>query len=162
MAGLTPQVEMANRASVLFSGLTLDLDVTYIIVVALLIVPFVILNGLVFQPFLKLFEQRHEQVVGALEDADRKIDEAEAKARDFEQKIEVATKKGIEARDAIRQAAAKAMNTRIDGEKEKLAGKVASALTEVEKARAESLANVESEAKRLAEATASKLLGRTV
>ena len=49
--------------------MSLDLDVTYIIVLALFLVPVVFLNGIVFKPFMALFEERHERLEGAVERA---------------------------------------------------------------------------------------------
>ena len=146
----------------LFASLTLDLDITYVMVLALVIIPFVVLNGLVFQPFLKLFDTRHERVVGELERADKKIDEAEAKAATFEERMKVATRQGIEARDEIRTAAQKSMSERIEEERKKLGSKVEAALAEVGQSRTRALEAVNTEAKRLAEMTAAKLLGRGV
>jgi F0F1-type ATP synthase membrane subunit b/b' len=147
---------------VLFAGLTLDLDPTYFFVLALILLPFAALNAFVFRPFLKLFEARHERIVGAMERAARKLDEAEAKAHAFEKKIQQATKQGMEARDRIRGTAAEAMKKRIDEERAKLAKNTESALGEIDAARRSSLAAVEADARRLAELTATKLLGRGV
>ena len=61
--------------------MTLDLDITYIIVLALFLMPVVILNGLVFRPFLKIFEERHEQLEGAIERAERMLAESEDEAQ---------------------------------------------------------------------------------
>ena len=160
MARLTAQVEIGIRRLVLFSGLTLDLDPTILIVLAILLVPFIVLNGLVFRPFIKVFDERHERVEGALQRAGLKIEEAEAKAAAFEEKMQIATRKGMEARDTIRTAANEVVNGRIAEEKEKLAGRVEDELTAVQKAREDALAAVQVEATRLAEMTASKLLGR--
>jgi F0F1-type ATP synthase membrane subunit b/b' len=153
---------MAIRRAVLFSGLVLDLDITYIFVLALFLLPLLILNGVLFQPFLNLFERRHEQVEGAIARAERRLTEAEAKAKSFEEKIQVATTRGIEARNRIRTEAQKAMNARIDQERQALAQKLSGALADIQKARQASLAEVEQQSKRLAELTASKLLGRGI
>jgi len=160
MAGLTPQVEGATRRAVLFASLTLDLDMTLILVLALVMVPFLILNGMIFKPFLKLFEARHERVEGAITRANQKLDEAEAKAQQFEEKIKIATRQGLDAREQLRGEANKAMNERIDAERKTVNEKGDKALAEVKTARDSAMATVRSEANRLAEATATKLIGR--
>ena len=86
----------------LFGSIQLDLDFSYILVLALLLVPFVILNSLVFGPFMKMLSERHERLEGALEKANRRLDEAEDKARAFDEKIQAATQKGVEIRNQIR------------------------------------------------------------
>lgn len=162
MAGLTWEVEIANRAPVLFSALTLDLDITVILVLALLLLPLLILNGLVFGPFMKLFAERHEKLQGALERAKAQLDDAEEKGRAFEAKMKEAAARGTEVRNQIRNDTQREMNSRIEAEKARLAGKLEVAQGEVRQARAEAMSKVDQDAKRLAEATAAKLLGRAI
>jgi F-type H+-transporting ATPase subunit b len=162
MAGLTWEVEIANRAPVLFSALTLDLDITFILVLALLLLPLLILNGLVFGPFMKLFAERHEKLQGALERAKAQLDDAEDKGRAFEAKMKEAAARGTEVRNQIRNDTQREMSSRIEAEKARLAGKLEVAKGEVRQARAEAMSKVDQDAKRLAEATAAKLLGRAI
>ncbi len=143
-------------------AMSLDLDVTYILVLALFLVPLVALNALVFRPFLKLFELRHERMEGAVARAEGMLAEAAERARTFEERIRVATAKGIEARNQIRSAATAEMNARIEAEKAQLAAKLSVALADLEKKRRAALADVHVEAERLASLTAQKLLGRNV
>jgi F0F1-type ATP synthase membrane subunit b/b' len=142
--------------------LALDLDVTYLIVLALFLVPLLILNGLLFGPFLKLFEERHEQLQGALARAEAMLSEAEERARAFEHKIQIATQRGIDARNRIRADAAQEMNVRIEKERQALAKKLEAALSDMKHKRLEALADAHVEAAKLAEITAAKLLGRAV
>lgn len=142
--------------------MSLDLDITFIVVLALLLLPMAILNGIVFKPFLKLFEARHERLEGAIERAEGMLGEAEARAKTFEDKIKVATARGIEARNGIRAQATAEMNARLDAEKQKLAAKLDVALGELEKKRREALADMHVQAEQIAELTAAKLLGRSL
>ncbi len=146
----------------IFSGLTLDLDVTYILVLLLFLLPLVILNGIVFGPFMKLFQERHERLEGALARAGTRLDEAEDKARAFEEQIKVASSRGVAARDKIRSEAQSVMARRLEEEKKRLADKLAIAMKDVEATKSAGLAQVAVESKKLAEATATKLLGRQV
>jgi F0F1-type ATP synthase membrane subunit b/b' len=140
--------------------LALDLDVTYLFVLALFLVPLLILNGLLFGPFLKLFAERHEQLEGAVVRAETMLSEAEHRAKSFEEKIQVATVRGIDARNRIRTDAAKEMNDRIEKERAKIAKDVEVALVDLKHKRRAALADAHVEATRLAEITAQKLLGR--
>lgn len=146
----------------IFSGLTLDLDVTYILILLLFMLPFVILNGIVFGPFMKLFKERHEKLEGALERAEARLDEAESKAKAFDEKIKVASSRGVAARDKIRAEAQANMTRRLEEERKRLAEKLDAALREVDAAKAAGLAQVSADSRKLAEATAAKLLGRQV
>lgn len=140
----------------------LDLDITYILVIALFLVPVLLLNFLVFRPFLQLFEERHDRLEGAVERANGMIAEAEQRAEAFEAQIRKASAEGEARRNAIRQETRARMDARIDEEKQKLSEKLGEALSEITSMRKDALEKMESEADRLAEATASKLLGRNV
>ena len=146
----------------IFAGLTLDVDVTALVALALLIFPFVILNGLVFKPFIALFEERHDRIEGAVERADAKLDEAEQKAQQFKTELEAAKRKGLEHRNSVRAAAQAAMSQKIAEEQAVVEERVGEALIEITKAKETAMVTVNTEAHRLADATASKLLGRSV
>ncbi len=142
--------------------MSLDINFTYILVLSLFLVPVLLLNGIIFRPFLKLFEERHEQLEGAVKRAEQMLDQAEERASTFQSKIQVATQRGIEARNALRTQAAREMSARLEKARLELAKKTETALHELEKTRREALADVMVEAERIAHATASKMLGRGV
>ncbi|MFO0728836.1 MAG: ATP synthase F0 subunit B [Myxococcota bacterium] len=146
----------------LFASLALDLDFTYVLVLALLLLPLIILNTLVFSPFMKLFSERHERLEGAIKRANERLLEAEEKAKLFEEKIQVATARGVEVRNTIRAAAQKDMNARVEAERQKLQVKVDAAVKDIRAAKELALKDVDVESRRLAESTASKLLGRGI
>lgn len=162
MAGLTCEVEIAIRAPVLFSSLVLDLDITIVLVLALLLLPLVILNGLVFGPFMRLFAERHEKLEGALERARQQLDVAEEKGKAFEAKMKEASARGLDVRNRIRAETQQQMNARVEAEKKTLADRLAKAQGDIKAARAEAMGRVNQDAQRLAEATAAKLLGRSI
>ena len=145
-----------------FAGLTLDVDATALVALALIIFPFVILNGLVFKPFLELFEKRHDRIEGAVERANQKLEEAERQAEAFEEQIEAAKRKGLEKRNAIRAAAQTAMNEKIAEEQSSVEQRVKQSLAEIAKEKEGAMSTVSAEAHRLADITASKLLGRNI
>jgi len=147
---------------VLFSGLTLDVDVTALIALVLIIIPFLILNGLVFKPFLAIFEERHDRIEGAVERAEAKLEEAEEKAAEFEKQVDAAKRKGMDRRNSVRNAAQAAMTEKVAQEQTVVDERVNGALREIERAKGSAMVTVNTEAKRLAEITASKLLGRSV
>ncbi len=142
--------------------MSLDLNVTYILVLVLFLIPLVFLNAILFKPFLKLFEERHERLEGAVVRAEGMLAQAEERAETFNEKIKVATARGIEKRNEIRTSARAEMDARIEEEKKVLAGKLEGALGEIEKKRREAHADIIVEAEKIAELTASKLLGRNV
>lgn len=142
--------------------MSLDLDITYILVLGLLLLPLLILNGIVFKPFMALFAERHERLEGAVDRAEDMLEEAESEAKTFDERIKAATSKGVETRNQIRAETSKIMGERLDEEKGKLQQKLEVALGELEKMRRVALADVHVEAESIAEATAAKLLGRSI
>jgi F-type H+-transporting ATPase subunit b len=140
----------------------LDLDITYVFVIALFLLPLILLNFLVFRPFLKVFEERHDKLEGAMERADEMLEEAERKAEEFQDQIRAATKEGVDRRNEIRQAATDAMNRRIDEERKRLADKLKGAVSDLDGRRTEAMQDIDRHAQRLADQTTSKLLGRSI
>jgi F-type H+-transporting ATPase subunit b len=140
--------------------MTLDLDITYVIVLALFLLPLAILNGIVIRPFLRLFEERHEKLEGAIDRAEDMLEEAERRAATFEERIKVATEKGIDARARIRSEAIDAMNARIAEERERMQKKLDEALEGIARERDAALAGIGKEAEGMADTMAKKLLGR--
>ncbi len=141
-------------------AMQLDLDITYIVVLALFLAPLLLLNALVFRPFLELFEARHDRLEGALERADQMLAEAEREAQAFSEQIRAATQKGLERRNAIRQEATDSMNRRIEEERQALQKKLDEAVADIQTKRDAAMAQVQQTAESFAETTASKLLGR--
>ncbi|MBK8012350.1 MAG: hypothetical protein IPK13_13455 [Deltaproteobacteria bacterium] len=149
---------MAIRAT----AMTLDLDVTYIFVLALLAVPLILLNHLVFRPFMALFAERHERLEGAFGRAESLLVKAEQRAQDFSDRIQVATSEGIAARTRIRSEATEAMTRRVDEERQRLRDKVEAAVKEIEASAEAALVRAHEDAQRLAQQTAEKMLGRRI
>jgi F-type H+-transporting ATPase subunit b len=140
----------------------LDLDITYILVIALFLVPVLILNSMLFRPFLRVFEERHDRLEGALARADAMLHEAERQAEAFKAQIRAASAKGEARRQEVRQQTREHMDARVDEEKRRLGEKLSAALTELEDKRQDALKQMEREAEELAVKTASKILGRSV
>ncbi len=140
--------------------MSLDPNVTYWFVLALFLVTLTFLNVLLFRPFLKLFEERHERLEGSVRRAEAMLERAEEQAQTFADRIKVATAKGMEARNEIRARAQADMNARLDEERTKLGRKLSDAMTELDKKRATAMKDIEGRAQQIAEMTAAKLLGR--
>ncbi len=138
----------------------LDLDITYVFAIALFLVPLLLLNFIVFRPFLAVFEERHDKLEGAIERADAMLAEAEEKAEAFNARIKEASRQGAERRDRSRKEANERMNERLDAERKRLTEKLEGAVAELESARDEAMNSVNVQAKALAEETAARILGR--
>jgi len=140
----------------------LDLDITYVFAIALFLVPLLLLNFIVFRPFLAVFEERHDKLEGAVERADAMLAEAEEKAEAFNERIKEASRQGAERRDRSRREATERMNEQLQAERQRLTSKLEGAVAELETAREKAMSTVNEQAKTLAEETAARILGRKV
>ena len=140
----------------------IDIDLTVFIQLFLFIVLFVVGNKLLFQPYLRLRELRHEGIEGARAEAERMSAEADAKLADYEKSLAAARDRANEESRVIRAEAAtyeadvtgKARTTAMAAMNTAQAQGVA----ETEAARAQLMP----QAAALARAMAEKLLGREV
>jgi F-type H+-transporting ATPase subunit b len=143
-------------------GVTVDFDWTLFIQVGFVVVLFVLLKPMLFDPMLKLFEERERRIDGARKEA-RKIDEESALALS---KYEAAMAKAHAEGNAVRErerAAARAAEADILANMRK---EVHEYTERARKDLAEELARARSElapqSRELARALASRLLGREV
>jgi F-type H+-transporting ATPase subunit b len=97
--------------------IVLDIDATLFIHVALFAVLWLVLKPVLFEPVLKLFEEREKRIEGARREA-RSIDEASMAAeRTFEEAVAKARAEAQRERDAIRLEATKTEAEIVDGAK---------------------------------------------
>jgi F-type H+-transporting ATPase subunit b len=88
-------------------GVVVDLDVTLIGQVVLFVVLWIVLKPMLFEPMLKLFEEREKRIEGAKLQA-RKMDEASAGALSkYEAEMQTARTAGNAERDKLRAQGAK-------------------------------------------------------
>lgn len=134
-------------------GVNVDLDATILVQIALFVVLLLVLKPLLFDPMLKLFEEREKRIEGTRREASKE-DERSAKAlAKYEAILAKAREAGNAEREALRAEAAKK-------EAETLARARASVAATVEQGRA-SIAN-EAKTARAALAGEATVLGRTI
>ena len=140
----------------------ISLDISILYQIILFVALWLILNKILFQPYLRLLEERERRTIGAEHDsADLEHEGARLRAR-YEEKIAQAQTAAYAAKDAILQEARQ--------QREKILGEArAAAASKLEQARREiSLALEKEKALAAAEAAAvagemvSKVLGRKV
>jgi len=143
-------------------GVTVDVDLTFLWPILILVVLLTVLKPVLFEPMLKLFEERERRIDGA-KLAARKMDEASAQAlTTYETEMKKARATGNADREAQR---AEGLKTESE-----IVGKVREATTETVNAGRKALqqeaeqvrAALKGEAKGLAGALASRVLGREV
>ncbi len=138
----------------------LDISIAYQII--LFLVLWVILNKVLFQPYLKLLAERERKTTGAQHDSGDLEHEAARLKAEYEEKIAQAQAAGYAAKDAIvqngRQQREKILSQARDeavGTLERVRNEVASALEQERRLAAAEVSNV-------ARAMVAKVLGRTV
>jgi F-type H+-transporting ATPase subunit b len=140
----------------------IDIDLTVLVQFGLFLLMLLLLNQLLFKPYLRLREKRQEGIEGARTEAERMTAEADAKLADYETSLDQArTKAAGEARKI--RAEASAHEREVTGAARAKATKAldeaqARVRTETDAARATLMPQAEAIAKQIA----SKLLGREV
>lgn len=93
---------LGNSFSAEGGGVTVDLDATLFVQVALFVVLLVVLKPLLFEPMLKLFEEREKRIEGTRREASKE-DERSAKAlAKYESILAKAREAGAAERDQLR------------------------------------------------------------
>ena len=82
----------------------MDLDVTLIFQLTLFVALLVLLNGILFKPFLKVIEDRHNKIHGAKEEADRLARLAGLDRETYEARLRDAKRQAQGEREALRQS----------------------------------------------------------
>ena len=140
----------------------IDIDFTVVVQFVLFLVMYLVVNRLLFQPYLALRARRKAGIDGARAEAERMTAQADAKLADYEKQLAVARNRANEEGRKVRLEAA--AHEREVTEKARAATQAAlleaqtKMRAETETARGELLPQAES----IARAIASRLLGREV
>jgi len=84
------------------SGVTVDLDLTFAGQIVLFVLLFLVLRPLLFQPMLRLFEERERRIDGAKKDARQMYADADAKMAKYEEELLTVKRQAGEERDKLR------------------------------------------------------------
>jgi F-type H+-transporting ATPase subunit b len=158
IAGLEAQGVTARAAS----GVEVDVDLTVLGTIALFLVLFVVLKPLLFDPMLKLFEEREKRTLGAKKEA-REMDQKSAGAQSkYEAEMQKARAAANAERDKLRAEGQKTENEILS----KVRASTAQSLEEGRKRAGAELASARAKLKTdaavLAKDLAARVLGREV
>ncbi len=154
----------ANAALVLpkGGGVTVDVDLTFLWPIAVLVVLLLVLPSVLFDPMLKLFEERERRIDGA-KLAARKMDEASAVAlTKYESEMKKARSAGNADREAQRAEGLKAESDIVGKVREATTATVTRGRKDLEEEAAQVRAALKADNRVLAGAMASRVLGREV
>jgi F-type H+-transporting ATPase subunit b len=149
---------LASRAG----GVIVDVDLTFVWSIGIIIVLFLVLKPVLFEPMLKLFEERERRIDGA-KLAARKLDEASVKAlTTYETEMKKARSAGTSDREAQRAEGLKTEAEIVGKVRETTAETVNAGRRAIQEEAAQARAALKTEANALAGALASRVLGREV
>lgn len=143
-------------------GVTVDLDASFIVQIALFVVLLLILKPLLFDPMMRLFEEREERIDRTIEKA-RKTDEASAKAlAKYEAILAKAREAGSAERDQLRAQGSKKEAELSAQVRSQTATTLDQGRTAIAAEASAARAQLQTEAVQLGRAMASRVLGREV
>jgi F-type H+-transporting ATPase subunit b len=162
LSGVSTDSSLAKYSALAEGGVNVDLDASFAVQIVLFVGLMLVLKPLLFDPMMRLFEEREERIDRTIEKA-RKTDEASAKAlAKYEAILAKAREAGSAERDQLRGQGAKK-------EAEITAQVRSQTATTLEHGRAaiateakEARAKLQIEAGALGRAIASRVLGREV
>ncbi len=155
---LTSSTVMSTAAG----GVNLDFDATLLVQVGFILILWLVLKPVLFDPMLKLFEEREKRIEGAIKKA-RKIDEesAEAKAQ-YDEAMAKARSEGAAERDKLTADSRRKENdllTKVRAETQK---RIDEARAAMQKDVASTRSSLEPHTSALAKDFAKRVLGREV
>ena len=153
---------VSSLSAVAEGGVNVDLDASFVVQIALFVILLLILKPLLFDPMMRLFEEREERIDRTIEKA-RKTDEASAKAlAKYEAILGKAREAGSAERDQIRGQGAKKEAEVTAAVRAQTAATVEAGRAAIANEAKDARAKLQAEAAGLGRAIASRVLGREV
>ena len=161
-AHLTSVLDLRILAGASEGGVEVDFDASLLLQVGLFLVLMLALKPLLFDPMLKLFEERERRIEGAKVQA-RRIDEKSAGAlREYETKMAAARAQANAEGDKVRAEGAKAEAELLTKVRATTAAALEDGKTKAQEEAARVRATLKAEAQTIARELASRALGREV
>jgi F-type H+-transporting ATPase subunit b len=143
-------------------GVTVDVDLTFLWSAIAFVILLVVLKPVLLDPMLKLFEERERRIEGTKAEALKLDDAATAALVRYEDEMKLARAAGTVEREARRAEGRKVENEIIGKVREATSETIAAGRKELQAEAVEARAVLRGEAKSLAGALASRVLGREV
>ena len=153
---------LATSGSVAEGGVNLDFDATLLVQAGFIIALWLILKPLLFDPMLKLFEEREKRIEGAKLRA-RRIDEKSADARaEYEEAMAKSRAEGETEREKLRAEGLRKENELLAKVRAETLQRVGSARAEIDRDVAATRAALQPHTNAIAKDLAKRVLGREV
>ncbi|MEK6607273.1 MAG: hypothetical protein AABZ30_06385 [Myxococcota bacterium] len=140
----------------------IDVDLTLVIQLALFLVLIVVLNQLLFRPYLRLHERRDQAILGRVREAERLEAEARLRLAELEARLAEAKAQAAEERAGLRAEGIAREKEIVEVARAEAARRLAAAKEEFARMGADLRAKLAPEVDALARKIASRALGREI
>jgi F-type H+-transporting ATPase subunit b len=147
-----------HGSRILAAGL-IDLDATFVVQLVLFLVLIIALKILLFDPYLALSDKREEATDGARRLAEKAQADAEVAGAEIEKRLSATRAEGVRLRNELRTEGERAGKVETDKTRSQLEKVTDRRLTELAGAEAGARVALPTEARRLAEQMAQRILG---
>ncbi|MEZ4460575.1 MAG: ATP synthase F0 subunit B [bacterium] len=136
----------------------IDFDATLVIQMGLFLLLFMVLKPLLFTPFMKAMDERHQGLEGSREDADEFEARAERALNEYEKKMRDARREATEVRESLRTQGQAEYQDLIGEAREEISAKIETERQSVAAQREEALTQLQGRADDLANTIVGKML----
>jgi F-type H+-transporting ATPase subunit b len=143
-------------------GVVVDLDLTFVGQIVLFFLLFLALRPILFEPMIKLFEEREKRIGGAKDDARQLYADADEKMAKYEEEVLSVKRQAGEERDRIRQEGQKKEQAILAKVREETNTMVDEGRARITKEREALRAELGAVSQQLARDIASRVVGREV
>lgn len=149
---------MVLQSTMLLAAGSIDVDATIAIQMVLFLALFLVLNPLLFQPFLKAMEERKKGLQGSREDAEEFDVRAQNALAEYEKKMRDARREAQGVRDSLIAQGQHEQHDILNEAREELAEKIEAERQTVEANRKDAIQTLKQRSDALADAIVSKVL----
>lgn len=149
---------MVLQSTMLLAAGSIDVDSTLAIQMVLFLALFLVLNPLLFQPFLKAMEERKKGLQGSREDAEEFDVRAQNALAEYEKKMRDARREAQGVRDSLIAQGQHEQQDILNEAREELAEKIETERQTVEANRKDAIQTLKQRSDALADAIVSKVL----
>lgn len=154
-------IEPANTL-LMSSAVTVDLDPTFIAHFVLFAAFVVLMKDLIFDPLLKVFEERERRTAGAIDEARGMDEQALALKQELDGKLEGIRREAAVDREQVRERVQKIESALLAESQRAMAAELDAGMAKIHQEAAAIRAELEAQRGPLAAEVASKVLGREV
>ena len=140
----------------------IKIDQTLLIQFVLFVTFMLVLNRVLFRPFLKFLEERHTRIYGTQEEAERLKGKTEGMISRYEEELKEGRLRALEEKLKIREEAKRRAREMIEEVQGKIQKEIAAAREQIKKETEKALEELKGRSEEMAREVAEKILGRSL